>query len=248
MMAIWAGPSKTELGNEGPRFVFFHNQCRCSAIQTVQPHVGWNSGSASALCPKHPVNFRHSLNQQRHDDGKSPLLEIETSHHHITDKGTSRGLFFHFRKESKSCLLGECDDLAPLLGYIVMWLAFLHRCSDVSRDEVRKAVTSIQRSGRMPHISGASYKTSTPGCKNAPSAELRCDESTVAWLLEVKVAMDANGRSQFGASSTIRLYNLSGDHDWTGLSRNRKFRDPSQTLLGGFVLFCLGSPVLISMV
>ena len=55
--------------------------------------------------------------------------------------------------------------------------------------------------------------------------------------------MDANGRSQFGANSTIRLYNLSGDHDWTGLSRNRKFRDSSQTLLGGFVLSwfaCLG--------
>jgi hypothetical protein len=98
-------------GDMGLRFVCF-SQCQDGAGQSRQcshtsdgtvesKSIPSDRSSASALCPGHPVDFQHSLNQQRHDDGKFPLLKIETSRHHITDKGTSWGLFFHFRKEEQ---------------------------------------------------------------------------------------------------------------------------------------------------
>lgn len=96
--------------------------------------------------PEYPIIF-DTLNQQRHDERKFSLLQNAASRHSITDMG--RVLFSTSGRTSKS-------RPRTFGGSIVMWLALLHRGSDVSREEARKAIIiSVQRGGRMPHISGA---------------------------------------------------------------------------------------------
>lgn len=238
---------------------------QCSHTSDGTAHnrsIASDCSSTSALCPQHPIKFRRSLNHQRHDVGNSLFSSPQRV---AIPSQTREGLFFPFQEEPASLVQPkECDDLAPL-GVkcdVACVLASRLRCVSTKGEKRNHLRPKVWKNAA--YLRRYSYKNSSLHCKNTALTELKCDESTVAWLLEVKVFCPLQGEAMavilmescrwpWTPTADLSLAPdqlsdyiiLSGDYHWT-VSQSRI--QSSITNSCSAVLFCLGSSVFSSLI